>query len=116
MHMTDSLEQRTDISLGRVALTTLGYGFVGCLFDDATIVAPLTATVGLAAVVYDEVKQKGMNLIWPAAGIFVGGLIGSLFDINTNEHWPNAVAHTGAAIGGTLGFYKSYRTRESAEE
>jgi hypothetical protein len=109
-------EDRKDIRLGRIALTTLGYGVVGAFFDDATVIAPLTAAVGLGASMYDEFKQNGMNLVRPAAGIFVGGLLGSLFDINANEYVPNILSYGGAALGGGLGFYKSYISRDKPQE
>jgi len=65
-------ESKKDIRLGRIALTTVGYGIVGSLFEDFEVIAPLTASIGFGASLYDELKQEGMNLTWPAGGIFVG--------------------------------------------
>ncbi len=93
-----------------MVITTWGYGVIGACFKNAVIIAPLTATIGLAASIYDEVKKKGMDLSLPGMGILMGGLMGSLFDANNYFH--NALAYTGATIGGLLGFYKSYLTRE----
>jgi len=109
-------ESKKDIRLGRIALTTVGYGIVGAFFDDATVIAPLTAAIGFSASLYDELKQKGMNLVWPAAGIFVGGLIGSLFDADSNQYVPHILSYGGATLGGALGFYKSYISRERTED
>jgi len=123
IHMADNglgnivgAKDENDINLERIALTTLGYGLLGTLFEDDTIMAPLTATIGLGASMYDEFKQKGMNLVTPAAGIFVGGLMGSLFDINANEYVPNILSYGGAVLGGGLGFYKSYKRSDKPHE
>ncbi|MEK6845447.1 MAG: hypothetical protein AABY26_01705 [Nanoarchaeota archaeon] len=104
-------ESEKDIRLGRIALTTLGYGFVGAMFDDAHVVAPLTAAIGLSASVYDEVKKRGMDLFWPGMGMLVGGLIGTAFDADSNKYFPHIFSYGGAALGGALGFYKSYLNR-----
>ena len=54
-------EGKKDINLGRIALTTLGYGIIGCFFNDSETIAPITAAFGCTLAVYDEVKQKGLN-------------------------------------------------------
>lgn len=113
---TITAESKKDIRLGRIAITTLGYGFVGAFFVNDTVIAPLTASLGLGASLYDEFKQKGMNLVWPAAGILVGGFIGSLFDIDQNQYAPYILSYGGATLGGALGFYKSYISRETSED
>ena len=105
-----------NINLGRIALSTFGYGVVGALFDDATVVAPITAAMGLGLSLYDEIKHTGMNLVWPALGIFTGGLIGSAFNVDHNEHVPHILSYGGATLGAGLGLYKSYISRETPEE
>jgi len=105
-------ENKKDIRLSRIALATLGYGFVGAFFVEDTVIAPLTASIGLGASLYDELKQKGMNLVWPAAGILAGGFLGSLFDIDHNQYAPHILSYGGATLGGALGFYKSHISRE----
>jgi len=112
-HIVEENINRRDIRLGRIALTTIGYGLIGALFDDAIVIAPMTAAVGLGLSLYDEIKQTGMKLRYPAAGIFFGGIIGSLFDLNQNEYVPNILAYGGAVLGGVLGIYKSFINRNS---
>ncbi len=107
---------KKDIKLGRIALTTLGYGVVGALFDDATVIAPITAAMGLGLSLYDELKHTGMNLVWPALGIFTGGLLGSAFNADKNEHLSHFLSYSGATFGAGLGIYKSYISREKPEE
>jgi len=101
---------RKNISLGRIAFATLGYGLVGSFFNEPEIVAPVMAAVGCAASIYDEVKQKGLDLSYPAMGIFVGGVLGSFFDTDI-PCFHNAVIYSGAVIGGAVGSYKSFLTR-----
>ncbi len=110
-----STEQR-DISLERIAWTTIGYGLAGSFFPDAYLVAPVTAVAGFGLSVYDELKRKGMNLVLPAAGILVGGLIGSAFDIDSNKYLPHVLVYGGATLGGALGMLKSFISRERSEE
>jgi hypothetical protein len=104
----DMLDEKKSINLERLAMTTLGYGFIGYLLNrDSNLIAPLTSMIGLGACVYDEIKQKGMDLTMPAFGMFFGGLIGSFFELNSNEYFPNALLYSGALIGSSLGFYNS---------
>ncbi len=107
-------ENKKDISLGRIALVTLSYGTAGALIghEHAYVIAPATALIGAGASVYDEVKKKGMNLFWPGMGMLVGGLIGELFKVEYNQqYFPHILSYGGAALGGALGFYKSYLNR-----
>lgn len=102
-------ENKKDISLRRIALVTLCYGTAGALIghEHAYVIAPATALIGAGASVYDEVKKRGMNLFWPGMGMLVGGLIGSIFEGDSNKNFSPFLSYGGAALGGALGFYKS---------
>ena len=102
---------RKSLDLGRIALTTIGYGMVGSLFNNPDIVAPITASIGFSWSLYDEYKHEGMNLFAPAVGIVLGGVVGEQFNINVKLE--NVLAYTGATIGGALVLYNSWRTRKN---
>jgi hypothetical protein len=107
---------KKNISLTRIALTTIGYGVAGCVFNNPEVVAPATAAIGLGLSIYDEVKQRGMDLTWPAAGFFAGGLIGTIFDTDSIRYLPHIFSYGGAVVGGILGTYKTYLSMDKPKE
>jgi hypothetical protein len=99
------------LNLERIAWTTLGYGVAGSFFSPSLIIAPLMAGIGFVASAYDETKQKNLDLSLPAVGAVVGGLIGSLFAMDSNHYILHILSYTGGVAGGLLGSYKSYLGR-----
>ena len=110
----DQKTQKKDMDLGRIALTTLGYGLVGSLAPDPDIIVPLSATIGLAASTYDEIKVKNLDLSTPAIAATIGGFVGSIFDVpELNEYLPHLTTYVGILVGGALGTYNSFRTKDN---
>lgn len=103
--------QKNDLNLGRIAWTTIGYGLAGSFAPNPNIFIPASAAIGCAASIYDEVKEKGLDLYTPAMAALVGGFVGALFDDpNLNEYVSHFTTYTGVLIGGALGTYNSYNS------
>ncbi|RMD58310.1 hypothetical protein D6825_01265 [Candidatus Woesearchaeota archaeon] len=102
------------LDLGRIALTTIGYGLAGSLFPNPSITAPAGAAIGCIASVYDEAAKRGLDLFTPAVGGIIGGFVGSFFEVPyLNDIVPHLTVYVGALIGGSLGAYNSLRESEN---
>ena len=113
--MVDDLESKVEINKGRVAWNALKGGLLGAIFTPGYYLAPAFAAAGAGLTIYDEVKKTGLDLSKPFWGVLIGGTIGSLFDINVNNHFPHIATYLGIGVGGGLGFWEAYRSRDKFE-
>ena len=101
---------RKSLDLMRITLNTIGYGVAGRFFSNhPELVVPTTAGIGFALTLYDEYKEKGMDLCTPAVGIFIGGGLANILFHQTDAE--EFMPYVGAVIGGALGMYNSWRER-----
>ncbi|MFH1637226.1 MAG: hypothetical protein ABIB71_02260 [Candidatus Woesearchaeota archaeon] len=107
----DKLESglNSGISLGRIAWNTIYGAVLGSFFDPDPYTITIGAAGGCALTVYDEVKDKSMNLRPVFWGVAIGGLIGHFITPENTELFPYTITYIGAGLGGALGFLKQWR-------
>lgn len=96
---------------GRIAKVTLGYGLIGATLGLPAALLGLTMAGGFGLSIYDEVRDKGMNLGYPAAGLFLGGVAGYLASPYLYSA-PAIAVFGGAAVGEALGTWMAYVKRK----
>ena len=95
---------------GRIAKVTLGYGLIGATLGLPAALLGLTMAGGFGLSLYDEISGKGMNLGYPAAGLFLGGVVGYLANPYLYAA-PSTAVIGGAAVGEALGTWMAYAKR-----
>ncbi|MBS3148533.1 hypothetical protein J4219_06605 [Candidatus Woesearchaeota archaeon] len=109
--MSDDLEGKVSINKSRVAWNAVKGGVLGAVIPPQYYLAPLFAAAGAGLTIYDESKNVGLDLSKPFWGVFIGGFIGSFFDINHNDYFPHVATYAGIAFGAGLGFVEAYGRR-----